>query len=102
MSSSSSIAKAGNNPISGPRATAVQDLVVEGPGTLRPAKPQSSGGGKRGDAGWSVVLVRPLPQGLAPGARTQVAFAVWEGANQEAGARKMRTAWVPLAVEGAR
>jgi hypothetical protein len=53
----------------------------------------------RGENGWSVVLSRPLPTGLDPGRRTQVAFAVWQGAHQEAGARKMRTVWVPLAIE---
>jgi hypothetical protein len=45
------------------------------------------------------VLTRRVPTGLAPGRRTQVAFAVWEGAHGEAGARKMRTGWIPLVLE---
>ena len=53
-------------------------------------------------AGWAVVLSRPLPAGLAPGGRSQVAFAVWEGSKQEVGSRKMRTGWTPLSLEGAR
>jgi hypothetical protein len=50
--------------------------------------------------GWAVVIARPMPAGLAPNVRTAVAFAVWDGAAREAGARKMRTIWVPLSVRG--
>jgi hypothetical protein len=81
----------------GPRETPVEDLVAEGPGTLGPApRAVSRGKGVRTKDGWSVVLRRPIPEGLAPGKRTQVAFAVWEGSHGEAGARKMRTGWIPL------
>ena len=87
------------NPMAGPRTQPVQDLIAEGPGTLRLSdKSTSSGTGKRAKDGWTVLLSRPLPQGLQAGSRTQVAFAVWEGSHQEVGARKMRTAWVPLAL----
>jgi hypothetical protein len=86
----------------GPRETPVEDLIADGPGTLSPAPPTGSKGkGAKSDKGWSVVITRKLPNGLAPGARTQVAFAVWEGAQQETGARKMRTGWVPLLMKGA-
>jgi len=91
------------NPMSGPRAVPVQDLLAEGPGTIRPAeKTLSSGSGKYSRDGWSVLLVRPLPNGAQPGGRTQVAFAVWEGSHQEVGSRKMRTAWVPLSLGSSR
>lgn len=91
------------NPMAGPRSSPVEDLVAEGPGTTRPAPAtRSQGRGERGPKGWRVVISRPLPDGLAPGARTQVAFAVWQGSQGEAGARKMRSPWVPLAVEGMR
>lgn len=81
----------------GPRKAPVEDLVAEGPGTLsRAPQGRSNGKGVRTKDGWSVVLRRPLPDGLAPGRRTQVAFAVWEGSQGEAGARKMRTGWIPL------
>ena len=91
------------NPMSGPRTVPVQDLVAEGPGTLRPAeKMLSSGSGKHLKDGWTVIIVRPFPNGAQLGGRTQVAFAVWEGSHQEVGARKMRTAWIPLALEGAK
>jgi hypothetical protein len=90
-------ARAVGNTMAGPRAQPVQDLLAEGPGTIRPAaETQSIGRGTHSDQGWSVVLLRPLPAGLEPGGRTQVAFAVWQGAHQEAGARKMRSVWIPL------
>jgi DMSO reductase family type II enzyme heme b subunit len=88
------------NRMAGPREQPVEDLIAEGPGTLTPAKSTvSSGRGVRTADGWRVVISRPLPQSLAPGKRSQVAFAVWEGSRQEAGARKMRTGWVPLSME---
>jgi DMSO reductase family type II enzyme heme b subunit len=84
----------------GTRTSAVQDLVASGPGTLGPRSSAiSSGHGRRTAQGWAVVITRPLPAGLAPGQRTQIAFAVWRGEAGEVGARKMRTGWIPLAVE---
>jgi DMSO reductase family type II enzyme heme b subunit len=94
-------ARALGNRMAGPREKAVEDLVGEGPSTLRPAATTvSEGRGARDGGGWAVVLSRPLPEGLAPGGRTPVAFAVWDGRRGEVGARKMRTGWVPLLVEG--
>ncbi|OGQ56019.1 MAG: hypothetical protein A2W66_07645, partial [Deltaproteobacteria bacterium RIFCSPLOWO2_02_56_12] len=91
------------NQMAGPRTVPVQDLLAEGPGTIRPAeKTLSSGSGKHSRDGWSVLLVRPLPSGVQLGGRTQVAFAVWEGSHQEVGSRKMRSAWIPLALGKAR
>jgi DMSO reductase family type II enzyme heme b subunit len=88
------------NPMAGPRQRPVQDLIAEGPGSIRPAdKTQSNGRGVWTENGWTVVLSRPLPKGIEPGSRTQVAFAVWQGSHQESGARKMRSVWVPLLVE---
>jgi Ethylbenzene dehydrogenase len=87
------------NPMSGARTVPVQDLIAEGPGTLRAAdKILSNGSGKHSQTGWTVVIVRPFPSGSQIGGRTQVAFAVWEGSHQEVGARKMRTAWIPLSL----
>jgi DMSO reductase family type II enzyme heme b subunit len=93
-------ARALGNDMAGPRERPVEDLLAEGPGTIRPAgKQQSDGRGVHTQKGWSVALVRALPSGLAPGSRTQVAFAIWEGAHQESGSRKMRSAWVPLLIQ---
>ena len=87
----------------GPRDTPVETLVAEGPGTLSPvANNGSKGKGVRTADGWAVVITRPLPPGLAPKVRTQIAFAIWEGSQQEAGARKMRTGWVPLSMREAK
>lgn len=92
-------ARALGNVMEGPRTSPVEDLIADGPGTLRPApRTVSSGGGRRTAHGWAVQLVRPLPNGTGPGGRGAVAFAVWDGAHLEAGARKMRTGWVPLAL----
>lgn len=88
------------NRMEGPRERPVEDLVAEGPGTLSAAGEQvSAGRGARSETGWRVVIVRPLPERLGPGARSEIAFAVWNGATQEVGARKMRSAWIPLLVE---
>ena len=96
-------ARALGNPMAGPRERPVQDLIAEGPGTLSPAPAAGSAGrGRRTEAGWSVVISRGLPEGLGPGKRSQVAFAVWEGSQQEAGSRKMRTGWIPIVVEAKR
>ncbi|MEW6271128.1 MAG: ethylbenzene dehydrogenase-related protein [Thermodesulfobacteriota bacterium] len=96
-------ARALGNDLAGPREQPVQDLVSEGPGTLRPAeRARSDGRGRRTPSGWAVVLVRPLsPLHGAGDTPRQVAFAVWSGENGEVGARKMRTGWVPLRIEGA-
>jgi hypothetical protein len=92
-------AAAAGNRRQGPRQSAVESLVAEGPGTLTPNPSLAvKGSGVRTQDGWAVMIVRPLPSGLAPNARTSVAFAVWQGANKEAGARKMRSGWAPLAV----
>jgi hypothetical protein len=95
-------ARALGNAMGGPRTVPVQDLLAEGPGTLRGAeKTLSSGTGKHSKDGWTVLLVRPLPNGTKPGGRTQAAFAVWQGSQQEVGAKKMRTGWIPLAIGSA-
>jgi len=93
-------ARALGNRMAGPRERPVEDLIAEGPGTLSAVPPAGSDGrGRRTSDGWSVQISRRLPEGLAPGQRSQVAFAVWEGAQQEAGSRKMRTGWIPIVVE---
>lgn len=89
----------------GPRPQPVEDMVAEGPGTIAaasaaPGGVKSRGKGVRTATGWAVVIVRPIPAGLAPNVRTAIAFAVWDGAAREVGARKMRTIWVPLSMRG--
>jgi DMSO reductase family type II enzyme heme b subunit len=92
-------ARALGNAMAGPRTSPVQDLIAEGPGALAPAPQTSSrGGGKRTADGWAVVLIRRLPVGFSERTGSQVAFAIWDGSHEEAGARKMRSAWIPLIV----
>lgn len=92
-------ADAVGNRRAGPRSSSVEDLVAEGPGTIdRAPAATSRGRGVRTETGWAVVIVRPMPDGLAARSRTQVAFAVWQGSAHEAGARKMRSAWVGLSM----
>ncbi|HUF47846.1 MAG TPA: ethylbenzene dehydrogenase-related protein [Vicinamibacterales bacterium] len=103
MASRYAPARALGNPMAGPRSSPVQNLVAHGPGTLEPGpSTDSSGHGRRLADGWAVVIARRLPAGVGPGGRGQIAFAVWEGSHDEAGARKMRTGWVTLVVEAAR
>jgi hypothetical protein len=88
------------NIMSGPRESPVEDLIAEGPGTLRRAATSvSHGQGKRTASGWTVVISRPLPAGFSVNAPTQVAFAVWRGDQQEIGAKKMRTGWITLSMK---
>jgi DMSO reductase family type II enzyme heme b subunit len=95
-------AEAAGNMRGGLRQSAVEDLVAEGPGTLSPAPMTASRArGVRSASGWAVVITRPMPDGLAPRGRTQVAFAVWEGSAMESGSRKMRTDWIGLSVREA-
>jgi hypothetical protein len=94
-------ARALGHMMAGPRETPVEDLIAEGPGTLAPAPSSTSTGrGQRTPEGWVVVITRRLPSGFSAENATQIAFAVWEGAQEEVGARKMRTGWIPLAMKG--
>jgi len=91
-------ARALGNPMSGPRESAVQALLAQGPGTLEADdSTKVDGRGEYVNGHWTVVITRPLPAGLRNATNSQVAFAVWEGSHDESGARKMRTGWVPLA-----
>lgn len=90
-------AKAVGNRRAGPREQPVEDMIAEGPGTLTPAAVMmSKGKGMKTKTGWAVVITRPVPAGFSSAAPTQSAFAVWEAAHGEVGARKMRTGWVPM------
>lgn len=93
-------ARALHNAMAGPRQTPVQDLRAEGPGTITTAADSTSTGrGHYSADGWVVVIRRRLPAGVSTSTGTQIAFAVWEGGQGEAGARKMRTGWIPLSLQ---
>jgi hypothetical protein len=87
------------------RSSSVQDLMAEGFGSLTPRATQAAAGAARHDGTrWHVVITRPLKAtgdsaaSLEAGSATHVAFAVWNGAKGEVGARKAWAAWLPMQV----
>jgi hypothetical protein len=93
------------NPVSRGRASPVLDQMAEGWGSMTVKPDQHAlGKGVWKDGRWRVVITRPLASDdlnaprLVPGVRTVVAFAVWEGGNQEVGARKAWSSWIPLLI----
>lgn len=100
-------ARANHNSVAVGRADSpTEDLLAEGFGSLSPAPEQSSlGGGAHDGQRWRVVIARPLDakegEALRLGVRTYAAFAVWQGAAGNVGSRKMRSVWVPLAIDAA-
>lgn len=98
-------AAAAGNPILTARNGAVQEIVAEGFGssTAAPGQ-QASGRGVWANGRWRTAIARPLTEGpgaanLQPGQTTYVAFAVWDGAERQTGARKMRSGWIRLLLE---
>lgn len=87
------------NPLSQPRKTSpVEKLVAQGAGTLEQLPTQNAAGrGIWKEGRWWVVLSKPLratdPReiSLVPGGTYAVAFAVWQGAHGDRGARKSIT-----------
>ncbi len=74
--------------------------------TARQKNGALSAAGSHGQGGWQVVISRPftVPGGglviLQPGRTTKVAFAVWQGSNQErAGIKAATLEWHPLEIE---
>ena len=63
------------------------------------AETQSQGQGRRVENRWTVVIRRQLPAGFNADSPSNIAFAVWQGATEEVGARKMRTGWIPLTLQ---
>jgi len=101
MSSRYAPAVAVGNRAAGPSSRPVEDLLAEGPGTLTPVPSATSRGkGIRTADGWAVVIVRSVPIASAASGRTNIALAVWDGSHEEAGARKMRTGWIPAVLQG--
>jgi DMSO reductase family type II enzyme heme b subunit len=82
-------------------------VSAQGTGTTRRnADPQLSAAGSYENGAWNVVVRRALASSssdyvaLSAGAITKVAFAVWQGANQERGGLKAATLdWQPLEIE---
>jgi Ethylbenzene dehydrogenase len=98
-------ARAAGNPILTARNGAVQEIRAEGFGSSTATTAQKATGRGAWSAGrWLTTFARPLEEGdgaanFQPGQRTYAAFAVWDGAERHAGARKMRSGWIPLVLE---
>ncbi|MFW5454330.1 ethylbenzene dehydrogenase-related protein [Thioalkalivibrio sulfidiphilus] len=94
-----------DNPVSRPFDSPVLDQVAEGWGslTVKPVQ-QADGWGVWHDGTWRVAITRPMTRqnpgdpDLLPGSETVIAFAVWDGANNEVGARKSWSSWIPLRI----
>jgi DMSO reductase family type II enzyme heme b subunit len=81
----------------------VLDQMAEGWGSMTVKPDQHAlGKGVWRDGVWRVVITRPMVSDdlnaprLTPGGKTVAAFAVWEGGNNEVGARKAWSAWTPV------
>ncbi|MBI3047079.1 MAG: hypothetical protein HYY76_02100 [Acidobacteria bacterium] len=101
-------ADAAGNPVTRrPSLSPVQELLAEGYGTTTAATTQKAvGRGAWRGGRWLVTIARPLDEGeglarLTVGQKTFVAVAAWDGAARQAGARKMRSMWIPLVLQAA-
>ena len=91
------------------RRPAVPIWPVAGPGssTFRLPKNQVvSASGKWQEGRWNVVMTRPLASpakdagiALEPGCTASVAFAVWDGSQQDRDGKKLITIWQDLVLE---
>jgi complex iron-sulfur molybdoenzyme family reductase subunit gamma len=85
--------------------SAVQNLVAGGFGTLTPVESQVIAGvGSHSESAWSVTMARPFapPGELQPtfetGSTTDVAFAVWNGANGDRNGQKSVSEFVRMTI----
>jgi hypothetical protein len=99
-------ARAAGNPIANSAETGpVQTLVAQLFGTLSPASTQNAQGkGVHDDGRWAVVFSRefesadPEQAVFEVGTATDIAFAVWDGSNDERNGRKSVSGFVKLFV----
>lgn len=91
-----------DNPISAPtRTTAVEKIIANGFSTSTSTRTQNaSGRGVRRGDGWRVTITKPLgatddgETAVTPGSIATCAFAIWSGADGDAGGRKSPSATV--------
>ncbi len=102
--------EAGNLFASPAHRSPVEDLIAGGFGTLtaQPAEGQNVRGyGEWADGRWRVIFSRDLASAeaddvsFAPGKVYSLAFAVWDGANQERNGQKSTSQWVSLQLASA-
>ncbi|MBM4409831.1 MAG: twin-arginine translocation signal domain-containing protein [Chloroflexi bacterium] len=84
----------------------VEEMVAVGFGTLTTHKEQEAvGKGIHDRNRWRVVIAMPMKGNgankaqVTPGQTRQIAFAVWDGGEDQRGSRKQYALWVPMEVE---
>lgn len=101
--------QAGNQMAAVTRSSPVEDLIAGGFGTLtsQPVEEQNvQGFGEWKDGRWRVIFSRDLESSglddvsFLTGKTYSVAFAVWDGANQERNGQKSTSQWVSLQIPG--
>lgn len=100
---------AGNLFASETRVSPVESLVAGGFGSLTSVLPEEQdvqGYGQWNEGSWRVILSRDLAPtaaytdlSFAPGKVYPLAFAVWDGANNERGGQKSTSQWLSLQLE---
>jgi hypothetical protein len=99
---------AGNVVFDPTRRSPVEDLTAQGFGTLRaelPMDPSVVGQGVYAMGSYRVQFRRPLAArrtntvDFAPGGRTEVAFAIWDGSADDRDGKKSVTIWQELWIE---
>jgi DMSO reductase family type II enzyme heme b subunit len=99
-------AHAGNPTVVRPDGASVVAFSAAGFGTLSPQEGdfEVTGRGEHRDGHWYVVVAReigdPSTSPIAPGQRSVLATAIWNGSNGEVGSRKNRSDWLDLEVQG--
>ncbi len=100
-------ARAAGNPYANPEAGPVQTLVSQTFGTLTAATTQDvKGNGVYKDGNWAVVFERAYTgadgnqAAFADGAKTDMAFAVWNGSEGDRNGRKSVSQFVQLSIMG--
>ena len=101
-------ARAAGNPYANPDLGAVQTLVSQAFGQLTTSTVQDvAGKGVWENDTWAVVFARPYTSegpehaGFSAGARTDVAFAVWDGSQGERNGMKAASQFITLSIAGA-
>ncbi len=102
-------ARAAGNPYANPDLGAVQTLVSQAFGQLTTSTVQDvTGKGVWENDTWAVVFARPYTSegpehaGFSSGARTDVAFAVWDGSQDERNGMKAASQFITLSIAGAK
>lgn len=101
-------AREAGNPYANPDQSAVQTLQSRAFGELTALSSQNVAGfGKHSSEGWSVVFTREFDTGrtghavFAPSTKTDMAFAVWDGNQDERNGRKAVSQFVTLNIAAA-